>query len=64
LSFPFFFDPNFNAEVKPINVDAPTNNNRAERWDQASVHEFQGTYGDYLLGKVAKVFPQLRREVL
>jgi isopenicillin N synthase-like dioxygenase len=64
LSFPFFFDPNFNAEVKPINVDASTNDNKAERWDQASVHEFQGTYGDYLLGKVAKVFPQLRREAL
>ena len=38
--------------------------NRTERWDQASVHEFTGTYGDYLLGKVAKVFPQLRQEVL
>jgi hypothetical protein len=25
---------------------------------------FSGTYGDYLLGKVSKVFPQLRREVL
>jgi hypothetical protein len=22
------------------------------------------TYGDYLLGKVSKVFPQLRRDVL
>ncbi len=31
---------------------------------RASVHEFHGTYGDYLLGKVARVFPQLRREVL
>ena len=28
-------------------------------------HEaFTGTYGDYLLGKVSKVFPELRREVL
>jgi len=35
-----------------------------ERWDRASVHQFSGTYGDYLLGKVSKVFPQLRREVL
>jgi hypothetical protein len=35
-----------------------------ERWDGQSVHEFRGTYGDYLLHKVAKVFPQLRREVL
>ena len=27
------------------------------RWDGASVHAFDGTYGDYVLGKVAKVFP-------
>jgi hypothetical protein len=25
------------------------------------VHEFDGTYGDYVLSKVSKVFPQLRR---
>ena len=31
------------------------------RWDGASVHAFEGTYGDYLLGKVGKVFPELRR---
>ena len=31
----------------------------AERWDRASVHLFEGTYGDYLLSKVAKVFPEL-----
>jgi len=64
LSFAFFFDPNFFAEVRPIENSAVINDNRTERWDQASVHTFQGTYGDYLLGKVAKVFPQLRREVL
>ena len=28
------------------------------------MHEFSGTYGDYLLNKVAKVFPELRNEVL
>ena len=30
------------------------------RWDGASVHDFEGTYGDYVLGKVGKVFPDLR----
>ena len=35
-----------------------------ERWDGASVHDFSGTYGDYLLGKVSKVFPALRDEAL
>ena len=64
LSFPFFFDPSFNAEVKPIAVNAPLEDDRDERWDLASVHDFSGTYGDYLLGKVSRVFPQLRREVL
>jgi isopenicillin N synthase-like dioxygenase len=64
LSFPFFFDPNFNAEVAPIKLGAAATDDWRERWDGASVHEFSGTYGDYLLNKVSKVFPQLRREVL
>jgi hypothetical protein len=34
------------------------------RWDGQDLRAFSGTYGDYLLGKVSKVFPQLRREVL
>jgi isopenicillin N synthase-like dioxygenase len=63
LSFAFFFDPNFNAEVQPIKMDAALRDNKDERWDHASVHEFHGTYGDYLLSKVSKVFPELRREV-
>jgi isopenicillin N synthase-like dioxygenase len=62
LSFAFFFDPNFNAEIKPIHT--PVNVGASDRWDQANVHEFRGTYGDYLLDKVSKVFPELKREVL
>jgi isopenicillin N synthase-like dioxygenase len=66
LSFPLFFDPGFDAVIRPIVVPGSDSvaSDRAERWDRASVHEFSGTYGDYLLGKVAKVFPDLRREVL
>jgi len=64
LSFPFFFDPNFNAEVKPIEMNIRPDDDRHERWDRASVHDFSGTYGEYLLSKVSRVFPQLRREVL
>jgi isopenicillin N synthase-like dioxygenase len=66
LSFPFFFDPNFFARVQPIELpswNAPPDD-QAERWDRASVHAFQGTYGDYLLNKVGKVFPELRRSVM
>jgi isopenicillin N synthase-like dioxygenase len=64
LSFPFFFDPNFYAEIKPIEIAGSMKDNKDERWDHASVHEFRGTYGDYLLNKVSKVFPQLKREML
>jgi isopenicillin N synthase-like dioxygenase len=64
LSFPFFFDPNFDAEVKPIETGAGVNDNRQDRWDRASVHEFRGTYGEYLLSKVSRVFPELHRKVL
>jgi isopenicillin N synthase-like dioxygenase len=66
LSFPFFFDPNFDARIEPIDTGgvAVPEDDRTERWDRASVHAFEGTYGDYVLGKVAKVFPQLRRSAL
>ncbi|WP_141324559.1 isopenicillin N synthase family oxygenase [Myxococcus sp. AB025B] len=63
LSFPLFFDPDFAAEVPPL-PNVAVDEDRAQRWDGASVHAFSGTYGDYLLGKVSKVFPQLVRRVL
>lgn len=65
-SFPFFFDPGFDAEVKPLPgaLVRPSAQDAAERWDRASVHDFRGTYGDYLLRKVSRVFPQLRAQVL
>jgi len=62
LSFPLFFDPDVDARIEPIrNAEL---DDRASRWDGASVHAFEGTYGDYLLGKVGKVFPDLGRAVL
>jgi len=65
LSLPFFFDPNFFARVQPIEMPGhEVQDDREQRWDRASVHAFQGTYGDYLLNKVGKVFPQLRESVL
>ena len=66
LSFPLFFDPNFFWKVKAIDLPnpsiAPDDSN--ERWDRVNVHVFEGTYGDYVLNKVSKVFPQLRSAVL
>ncbi|MCX6131071.1 MAG: isopenicillin N synthase family oxygenase [Proteobacteria bacterium] len=32
-SFPFFFDPGFRAEVKPILLNQPKSDDQAERWD-------------------------------
>jgi len=65
LSFPFFFDPNFGARIEPIDLpDAERwHDVKEERWDKASVHAFEGTYGEYVLSKVSKVFPELRRAV-
>ena len=62
LSFPLFFDPDIDARIEPIRSAAT--DDHATRWDGASVHAFEGTYGDYLLGKIGKVFPDLKRSVL
>jgi isopenicillin N synthase-like dioxygenase len=65
LSFPFFFDPDFEAEIRPLpNFALNIADDRDTRWDKASVHAFSGSYGDYLLSKVSKVFPDLKREVI
>jgi isopenicillin N synthase-like dioxygenase len=66
LSFPFFFDPNFDAQVQPVEglENSSFTNSASDRWDHANVHGFSGTYGEYLLRKVSKVFPQLRDDVL
>jgi isopenicillin N synthase-like dioxygenase len=70
LSFPFFFDPAFDAHIEAIDLSGmrppedDKEGGKEERWDRASVHEFEGTYGDYVLGKVSKVFPELRRSVM
>jgi isopenicillin N synthase-like dioxygenase len=60
LSFPFFFDPDFSAEVPPLPRAARFDADGHPRWDGADLRAFTGTYGDYLLGKVGKVFPHLR----
>ncbi len=62
LSFPFFFDPGFDAQIKPLPGHAAQDDS-AQRWDKANLHDFSGSYGDYLLGKVGKVFPDLASKV-
>jgi hypothetical protein len=94
LSFPFFFDPGFDAAMASVVphlgtpfraevearraagaagaagagegaaaglVQAPR---QQRRWDGASPELYSGTYGDYLLAKVAKVFQGLAQSHL
>lgn len=58
LSLAFFFDPAFDAEIAPL-LPRVSPDGAGDRWDGVSPHEFTGTYGDYLLAKIAKVFPRL-----
>ena len=47
----------------PLPAAANARDDSSERWDRANVHAFSGAYGDYLLSKVSKVFPELARSV-
>jgi len=62
-SWPFFFDPNFAALVRPLPL-APQTHARQSRWDHQDLYAFDGSYGDYLVGKVAKVFPVLATQAI
>ena len=65
ISIPFFYDPDWDAVMEELPLpDARPADDANRRWDGASVHGFDGTYGEYLLGKVARVFPELRDAVI
>ncbi|MCU1426337.1 MAG: iron oxidase [Actinomycetia bacterium] len=59
LSFPFFYDPSWDALVQPVPGANATSARARKRWDGADPLTFTGTYGDYLFAKVARVFPEL-----
>jgi isopenicillin N synthase-like dioxygenase len=60
LSFPFFMDPSWDWRIERLPLaDEPERDDASTRWDRSSVHQLRGTYGEYILGKVAKVFPDL-----
>jgi isopenicillin N synthase-like dioxygenase len=63
LSFPFFYDPDFAARMDPVPA-AARRRAGVPRWDGADVHAYDGPYGDYLLAKVGRVFPDLRAAAL
>lgn len=46
LSFPFFIDPSWDAEVIPLPLgDSAPADDVERRWDEKSVHAWTGTYG-------------------
>ena len=98
ISFPFFFDPSFQAGLVSLVPIAPKlqgifgedktedqkeendqalalienahprvfiHNSSYKRWDgkEIGLQGFNGTYGNYILEKVSKVFPQLAQQV-
>src|SRR5688572_1943783 len=63
LALAYFLDPALDAEIVPL-PGRRAAAARGERWDGTDPLAFRGTYGDYLLGKIAKVFPELARDVL
>lgn len=66
ISLPFFLDPGWSAVVEPLPLvdDWVAPADRAERWDRADLTSIDGVYGDWLLAKVRRVFPQLAEAVL
>lgn len=67
-SFPYFFDPTFESKMvsvvphlSPALQEAARNVPRQARWDGRRPELFEGTYGDYVMAKVSKVFPELAK---
>ena len=64
LSFPCFVDPSWDAVCAPMPLaGTPPADDPSRRWDGTSVRAWEGTYGEYLTAKVARVFPQLGRHL-
>jgi isopenicillin N synthase-like dioxygenase len=59
LSFPYFFDPSWEATVPTLPLPGDVGGHAHQRWDNDDVLAWEGTYGEYLTAKVAKVFPEL-----
>jgi len=54
LSYPFFVDPSWDAQVVPLPLEGtPPADDVSRRWDASSVHVWEGPYGDYLTTKVS-----------
>ena len=60
LSFPVFYDPDFEAVMTPAVEPVGPDDRRRGRWDGVDPNLFAGRYRDYLLRKVGAVFPDLK----
>ena len=65
LSMVLFLDPAFDARLEALPGVLPDSErpHTDVRWDRIDPHAVQGTYGEYLLSKVSKVFPDLATRV-
>lgn len=68
---PYFYDPGWDEEIKELDIKVDEdelkvlqNTHAFERWDKVKLKTISGTYGDYILGKVSKVFPMLAKSEL
>jgi len=57
FSFPFFLDPCLDSVPELMPCDYANLGDKPIRWDQQNIHEFNGTYGDYFLTKIGRIFP-------
>ena len=66
ISLPFFLDPGWHSVVEPLPLhdDWEPPAEQVARWDRADLTTVDGVYGDWLLAKVRRVFPQLADAVL
>jgi len=74
MSYPFFLDPSWNAYIKPlplehlgvkeVDLDEFVLADASRRWDKASPQSFRGKYGEYMVKKMSKLFPDLEQQLL
>jgi isopenicillin N synthase-like dioxygenase len=59
ISMPLFLDPGWHVHVSPLPGARTSDRAGRDRWDGEDVHLVEGPYSDYLLSRVARVFPDL-----
>jgi isopenicillin N synthase-like dioxygenase len=63
LSYPYFFDPQWDASLRPIDpaklAHFPKPERVHKRWDNLELHALSSTYGEFVWKKISGVFPAL-----